>query len=86
MPRLSRGRQAVLASGAWQMVRFTIGVSLLSAAAVLSGAPRFEKSVGVPMQGVLDTPVLAKYRSKILGQKRELIVHLPRGYDRSDCM
>jgi len=35
------------------------------------------------MQGVFDTPVLAKYLSKILGQERELIVHLPRGYDRS---
>ena len=34
------------------------------------------------MQGMTDRPVLAKYRSNILGQERELIVHLPKGYDR----
>jgi len=34
------------------------------------------------VQGVTDSVVLTKYRSIILGQERELIVHLPRGYDR----
>lgn len=35
------------------------------------------------MQGMTDRPVLTKYRSNILGQDRELIVHLPKGYDRN---
>jgi predicted alpha/beta superfamily hydrolase len=65
------------------MVRSTIGVSLLSLAAVFSGSPRFEKGAGVPIQSTIDSPVLAKYWSNILGQERELIVHVPKGYDRS---
>ena len=38
---------------------------------------------GGSRQGATDRPVLAKYQSSILGQDRELIVHLPKGYERS---
>lgn len=65
------------------MVRSAIGISLLSLGAVLSASPSLEQGAGVPTQGTADRAVLARYRSNILGQDRELIVHLPRGYDRS---
>ena len=58
------------------MVRFALGISLVSLGAVLSGSPTLEQGAG-------ERPVLAKYRSNILGQDRELIVHLPKGHDRS---
>lgn len=64
------------------MVRSTIGVVLLSLGAVVSGAPRLEQGPAVPMQGMTESPVLTKVRSSILEQERELIVHLPRDYDR----
>jgi hypothetical protein len=64
------------------MVKSTIGVALLSLGAVLSGAPRLDQAPGAPMQGTTMSPVPANVRSSILGQERELIVRLPRGYDR----
>jgi predicted alpha/beta superfamily hydrolase len=65
------------------MVRSALGISLLSLGTVLSGSPTLQQGAAVPMQGTTDRAVLAKYRSNILGQDRELIVHLPKGYDRS---
>lgn len=64
------------------MFRSVIGISLAGLAATLSGSSSLEHGSGAAAQVVTDRVVLTKYQSKILGQERELIVHLPRGYDR----
>ena len=54
------------------MVRSAIGISLLSLGGGLSGSPGPGQGTSVPPQGTTDRIVLAKYRSNILAQDREL--------------
>jgi predicted alpha/beta superfamily hydrolase len=64
------------------MFRSITAVSILSLVAAFSGSSSLEQGAGALTQGSTDNVVLAKYRSNILEQERELIVHLPRGYER----
>jgi len=63
------------------MIKCTIGVLLLSIGAALSGRPGLEAGGTGRTPEVTGSVVQASYRSTILGQERELIIHLPSAYD-----
>ena len=63
------------------MIRHALGISLVSLAAGLSASPHLDLRGAGQVPGATGTVVQTKYRSNILGQERELIIHLPSARD-----
>lgn len=66
------------------MRAYSTGSTLLVLGFVVSAWPRTDFPVSTPgMPQVGDSALLVRYQSRVLGQERELIIHLPRDYDSS---